>query len=249
MAPRGIRRQSVPVHNPEPVKRPPDHKLPVDKTKHGHKPIGPARKRPLGAQHPTPGPGGYSGKPGHKGKKKPSELDRFLWAEGEQESGNNYAAVNAGSGALGRWQVMPSNLPGWLTESGEPQMTPDQFLKNHKAQNAVAFKILGGYYRQYGPAGAAAMWYSGQSNPDATYGDPPVYQYVDDVLNLMNSSDAGTVTSTGIAVPLPWQLPAVSKTDSWSQQVILTADQFDNAAKALHTHAARIRIERIKVRG
>lgn len=123
---------------------------------------------------PAPGPGA----PGQ-------EKTDFLNAERQQESGGNYRIVNPGSGALGAWQVMPSNLPDWLAAAGLPPMTAQQFLYDDAAQNRVAWVILGGYYDTYGPAGAAAMWYSGQSDPNKTYGDPPVYQYVDDVLALM----------------------------------------------------------------
>lgn len=222
---------------------------PVNKTEHAHKPAAPLRKAPRKPLTQGHGPGGGTGPPRRKHGHKITELDRFLWAEGEQESSNNYDAVNANSGALGRWQVMPSNLPGWLKESGQPQMSDDAFLANHKAQNAVAYTILGGYYKQYGPAGAAAMWYSGQPDPTKTYGDPPVYQYVDDVLALMNSPNVGPVADTGTATVMPWLAPKVSSTDSWSGQVKGAAAKFAEAGGhagryASLIHDARARVDR-----
>ena len=120
----------------------------------------------------------------------PSQDDkhRFLAAERQQESGGNYQIVNPGSGALGAYQVMPANLPGWLAQSGLPPMTAYAYLHDLAAQDRLAWVILGGYYDQYGPAGAAAMWYSGQPDPNATFGDPPVYVYVRDVLALMSQN-------------------------------------------------------------
>jgi hypothetical protein len=190
-----------------------------------------------GPPHTYPiGGGGGPGRP----KKGVSELQEFLWAEGEQESSNNYDAENAETGALGRWQVLPSNLPAWLPASGQPDMSPAQFLANHRAQNAVALHILGGYYKQYGPAGAAAMWYSGEPDPDATYGDPPVYQYVDDVLQLMNNPNVGTITSTGTSYELPWQAPSPTKGDSWAQQIINTGHIARDIGRNADAHARMI---------
>lgn len=115
---------------------------------------------------------------------------QFLWAEGQQESGGNYGDVNSSSGALGYWQVMPGNLPSWLPASGEPVMTPSQFLADHDAQNAVAVHILGGDFQRYGPEGAAAVWYSGQPDPTSNVGNPPVSTYVAQVMARMAGAPA-----------------------------------------------------------
>lgn len=114
-----------------------------------------------------------------------TEKQRFIAAERQQESTGNYQAQNPVSGALGAYQVLPSNLPGWLAASGQPQMSDNAYLNCNPCQDKLAWVILGGYFDRYGPAGAAAMWYSGQPNPNATYGNPPVYVYVRDVLALM----------------------------------------------------------------
>lgn len=210
---------------------------PVNKSLMGHKPLGHTGRKPAtGTPKPEPGPGG----PPRKANKK-NELQAFLWAEGEQESGNNYLAINPTSGALGRWQVMPGNLSAWLPESGQPVLTSNQFLHSHKAQNAVALTILGGYFKKYGPAGAAAEWYSGQPDPTKTYGDPPVYVYVQDVLQLMGSPDVGTITTTGTSQLLPWSAPKPDKGDSWATQVDLAAEHIQAIGKTMHTSALLIR--------
>lgn len=203
--------------------------------------VKPRRGVGIRAMHTTPVTGGGGTKKPTKKQAALSEKDKFLWAEGEQESGNNYAAVNPNSGALGRWQVMPSNLSNWLTDAGQPQMSSQQFLNNHKAQDAVASTILGGYYDEYGPKGAAAMWYSGQPNYNAKYGDPPVYQYVDDVIALMGSPNVGGVQGYGTATPLPWSLPAVTKTDSWSAQVSESAKEITRAGSSAYNVSHLIR--------
>jgi hypothetical protein len=123
------------------------------------------------------------------------DLDQFLWAERDQESGGNYSAVNSSSGALGAYQVMPSNVPDWTTKALGHPVSTSEFLDSPADQDAVARTILGGYYSEYGAAGAAAEWYSGQPDPTKTYGDPPVWQYVQDVLAKMGSAPAGGVGS------------------------------------------------------
>lgn len=186
-------------------------------------------------------------KPPKPKRKKASEKAIFIWAEGQQESGGYYGAVNSSSGALGRWQVMPDNLPGWLARSGLPDMTPAQYLANHKAQDRLAWVILGGDYDRYGPRGAASVWYSGQPDWHATYGNPPVYQYVADVIAIMKeaggrippdqgigSRQAGNPVNGNIGVP-----PKPGKED-WSPHVIRTRNSFADTSRTIDRHTQRM---------
>lgn len=125
----------------------------------------------------------------------------FLWAIKQQESGGDYSVVNSSSGAIGAYQVMPSNVASWTKQALGYSLTPAQFRSNPAAQDAVANTILGGYYDKYGARGAAAMWYSGQPDASKTYGNPPVYKYVSDILAKMSSSSPVTGTSPSEAVP------------------------------------------------
>jgi len=43
----------------------------------------------------------------------PPGLARFMYAMGQVESGGDYSARNASSGAYGKYQIMPSNWPSW----------------------------------------------------------------------------------------------------------------------------------------
>jgi Transglycosylase SLT domain len=128
----------------------------------------------------------------------PNTFASFLYAEGTVESGRNYNAVNPSSGALGYWQVMPANVAPWTRESIGYAVSPSTFLNSPWIQVAVANHILGGYYRRYGPAGAAAMWYSGQPNPNDPIGNPTVREYVNRVLALMNIGPVGGNANTQI---------------------------------------------------
>lgn len=94
-------------------------------------------------------------------------LDRYLGALGQIESGNNYTALGprteSGNQAYGRYQVMDFNIPVWTKEVLGQSMTPQQFLENKQAQDAVARAKFGQYLEQTGnPYDAASMWFSGR---------------------------------------------------------------------------------------
>lgn len=128
-------------------------------------------------------------------------LAQFLWAIGQQESGGNYSSINSGSGALGKYQIMPSNLPSWSRQVLGYSVSVSQFMSSPSIQEAIANGILGGYFRSYGAAGAASMWYSGQPDPTKGYGNPPVSTYVNQVLGRIGGAPVGggttTTTTTG----------------------------------------------------
>ena len=96
-------------------------------------------------------------------------FEAFLWSLTQQESGGNYKAVGVwvnGDRAYGRYQVMGNNIPSWTQKYYGKRLTPQQYLNNPAAQDAVVRGMLKSYYDRYGPEGAAAMWFSGQSNPN-----------------------------------------------------------------------------------
>lgn len=119
-------------------------------------------------------------------------LAAVLRALRTQESGGNYSAVNSGSGALGAYQVMPSNLAGsggWDMEALNRNISSQQFLQSRQLQNAIARYKFGNYMRQYGVRGALSAWYSGDPNrwkdDSGVSSGPSVHDYVMHVLSLM----------------------------------------------------------------
>lgn len=192
------------------------------------------------------------GKPAPK-QKKATEKQKFIWAEEQQESGHNYKAVNPGSGALGIAQVMPENLPGWSKECGLPQISPESYLDNPDYQNKLIWCILGGDYDKYGPAGAAAAWYSGQPDPHATYGDPPVYVYVNDVLAIMrrapNVLPAGENTPEhlpgGDVLTANGPVPAPGK-ESWAHSIVLASNGLKEGTTSYAGQAKSVGLLKIK---
>lgn len=126
-------------------------------------------------------------------------LDQLIYAIRMQESGGNYTVVNS-IGAVGAYQVMKANIPSWTRQALGHSLTWQQYRDNAAAQDAVARYMLGKYYKQYGAAGAAAMWYSGQPNPNKTYGNPPVSTYVQQVMNRTGSYYAGTSGGASVTI-------------------------------------------------
>lgn len=90
------------------------------------------------------------------------------------ESGGNYGQVGpqtkTGDRAYGKYQVMGANIPQWTQEVLGKPMTPQQFLANPQAQDAVFDAKFGQYAQKYGPDGAARAWFAGEggmNNPNA----------------------------------------------------------------------------------
>ncbi len=84
-----------------------------------------------------------------------------------ESSGGNYRAVGpvtkSGDQAYGKYQVMGNNIPSWTKAALGVAMTPQQFLNNPQAQEAVFAHVFGGYVRQYGSyEDAASAWFSGR---------------------------------------------------------------------------------------
>lgn len=98
-----------------------------------------------------------------------SELDRFMWAISQRESGHNYQAMGPSyhpryGRALGRYQVMSKIMPSWTRAAGLGHMSISQFLNSPRAQDTVARWRMSQLYRQY--AGrwdlVATAWFGGE---------------------------------------------------------------------------------------
>lgn len=124
------------------------------------------------------------------------DIGRLMRAIRGQESGgqrNPYGAVNPHSGAMGAYQVMPSNITGrhsgWDWDALGRDVSRQEFMSNPGIQDAIARHRLGIYLQNYGMAGAAATWYGGEwgrknmysKKPQAGY--PSMYDYVMSILN------------------------------------------------------------------
>jgi hypothetical protein len=81
----------------------------------------------------------------------------------ESRGSGDYGAINKKSGAVGRYQIKPANVPSWTKQALGRAMTPREFAANPQAQDAVFNHIFGGYAKKYGLEGAAAAWNAGEA--------------------------------------------------------------------------------------
>lgn len=126
-----------------------------------------------------------------------ADVDAFMAALSGQESGGDYGAVNRGSGAQGKYQIMPANWPEWSRRAGIPgaPRTPQN-------QEIVARQIIMDYFAQFGNwRDVAVAWYSGPGNvagkrnsTRAQRGGPSISAYADQVMGRM-----GQVRRSGAA--------------------------------------------------
>lgn len=99
-----------------------------------------------------------------------SSADMPIYAQATKDiesSGGNYSAIGPltsnGDRAYGAYQVMGANVPSWTQEALGYSLTPDQFLADPAAQDAVFNYKFGQYVDKYGSASdAASVWFSGR---------------------------------------------------------------------------------------
>lgn len=136
-------------------------------------------------------------------------LAQVIYGIGQVETGgvkgDRYKVVN-GIGAVGKYQVMQGNVPSWTKEALGRSMTWQQFRNDPSAQEAVARYKIGQSFAKYGPEGAAAVWFSGQPNPNskASDGGNTVREYVDKVIKwATGSKGTGSTQQASASAGLP----------------------------------------------
>jgi hypothetical protein len=118
-------------------------------------------------------------------------------------------ATRTGDRAYGKYQVMGANVPSWTKEILGREMTPQQFLAEPQAQEAVFAGKFGQYLKQTGsPQDAASMWFTGRpaseganrraADPSGRPYGPTGGGYVEQ-FNRALGADAGGATPTRVA--------------------------------------------------
>lgn len=133
-------------------------------------------------------------------------FDAFMWALSEQESGgqkDRYGVVNA-YGAVGKYQVLKSNIPGWSKEILGYSISWQKFRDSPELQEKIVRGKLKKYYDAWGARGAAAAWYAGPGNHDLHMstakqpGGPSIKKYVDDILGRAGGYSGQTYSGSGV---------------------------------------------------
>lgn len=84
----------------------------------------------------------------------------------ESKGAGDYNALGKvlanGDQALGKYQIMQSNLPQWSKDALGQPITREQFLKSPELQDKIFEHRFGQYVQKYGEEGAARAWYAGE---------------------------------------------------------------------------------------
>lgn len=146
-----------------------------------------------------------------------SEVDLIAHSIGYVETRNRYDLIGPrtrdGDHAYGYYQVMGKYVPEWTKKALGYSLTPEQFLKDPKAQDAVAHARMGDLYRRYGNVqDVAAVWFSGRplhnnSSQDITGVSVPLYaqlaqQHHDQLLVAMGNRGTALAANT-VSHPVP----------------------------------------------
>jgi hypothetical protein len=73
-----------------------------------------------------------------------------------------YTVLNPKTHAIGKYQVMPSNVAGWTQAALGQSMTPEEFRASPSAQEAVFRDQMQRSLQLYGPKDAASIWFTGK---------------------------------------------------------------------------------------
>ena len=140
-----------------------------------------------------------------KAETKP-DINRLMSAIATQESGGNHELINNDSGASGKWQVMPENIPSWSKAALGHEVSLNEFLSSPQIQKDIVKHRLGLYLNQQNQAGrseaevirrVASAWYSGQpklwNNTRPQYSNgreyPSIAEYTASVWSIYSSKN------------------------------------------------------------
>lgn len=125
-----------------------------------------------------------------------ADIDCFMAAIRQQESGGNYGALNRGSGASGAYQF---TLGTWRTALGLAGLGGSQWAAGPARdappaiQDAAAHALMSSYFNRFGNSwfNVAEAWYGGPGavghpNWGGGPGYPNVGQYATQVIHIMN---------------------------------------------------------------
>jgi len=135
----------------------------------------------------------------------PFGLEPFLYALGQVESGGSYTARNEITGAYGKYQILPSNWPGWarlyVGSSTAPQTPTNQEKVAHGKVTAL-YAWLDSW-----PV-VAHWWLTGSSERNSAYWSSYSKTYVQKVIDLMKRVSGGVAgivsTSSTKTSPTSW---------------------------------------------
>jgi hypothetical protein len=126
----------------------------------------------------------------------------------ESRGSGDYGAIGkvtrTGDRAYGRYQVMGANIPAWTKAALGKEMTPQEFLADKDAQDAVFNHQFGAQLDAgHSPQEAANWWFTGKYAPPATAHDinrTTAPQYLDR-FNREYAAAGGKPASSSVSLP------------------------------------------------
>lgn len=106
----------------------------------------------------------------------PDDIESIMEDIARVESGGDYQArgpevtsgMYAGQRALGKYQIMPGNLPSWSKEALGREVTEEEFLANPDIQDAITRHQMQKNYEKYGNKDdVASVWFTGRPVAEA----------------------------------------------------------------------------------
>lgn len=145
----------------------------------------------------------------------PDDILNYAAAIRSIESSGNYGArgpaTRNGDRAYGAYQVMGNNIPSWTQKHYGQSLTPQQFLQDKAAQDAVFNGEFGGYVQKHGnPQDAASMWFSGRPVAQAgnsSDGYNTVPQYIQKFNKALGQDGGGALSAIENAAPSGTSMP------------------------------------------
>ena len=124
-----------------------------------------------------------------------------------------------GDYAIGKYQVLASNVPNWTQKWLGQSMTADQFRANPQAQDKVFEGEFGSYLKSNSPADAASMWFTGKplaqgANEKDVLGTSGAKYAAIATKGLDNPNAAPTATASTAPAPVGTTLTSVGGGDA-----------------------------------
>ena len=139
----------------------------------------------------------------------PPGINRFLYALGRVESGGNYYARNATTGAYGKYQILPSNWPTWAklyVGTSTASWTPTNQEKVARGKVTALWNWLGSWEN------VAHWWLTGSGDTNQSHWSSYSRYYVARVMKIYSTVSEATAAADVMAEPEPLPIGKVVTT-------------------------------------
>lgn len=112
-------------------------------------------------------------------------LDQFMRAIASQESGGRYDARNAGTGAYGKYQILPQNWASWARKAGLSANAPMTPENQERVARAAFERLAKSYHGDW--ARVAGAWFGGVAG-ERNRG-PRTQRYINAIMSKLGTTE------------------------------------------------------------